>query len=425
MAFSREEINGDNVACIVDAYSSGAELARELKRTGWYLLHVQSAPTVPVQFVKHFDASLFDEHWLCADIGYASILDRLQQHRPAFLVAGSEPGVELADMLANALGLAGNSPQTSIRRRNRFFMAKALSDSGLETAKQYLVQSELELFQSLRQLGRYPVVVKPVDAMGSEQVHVCHGQPAALDAFNCIYGQRNRLGATNTGVLVQAFLEGDQYVVNAVSIGGRHRITEMWFERRLNIRGVGNLYDVETLIPYEGEVQARLIDYIRKVLTALGIEEGPSHSEVVLTPRGPVLIETGARLQGGVVSAPIIQAIGESHVTMTLKRYLDPVWFNEHIDKPYVISRVPRVVNLIMDRAGIVKENNCPSLLPSLPSFQMIVRTPGVGEHVPRTVDLCSKAGHIYLLHRSLEQLDRDYAQIRAWEKSGALIVLE
>lgn len=52
-------------------------------------------------------------------------------------------------------------------------------------------------------------------------------------------------------------------------------------------------------VPHEGEVQDRLIEYTRMVLTSLGIKVGPSHFEVMMTTRGPVLIETGARMQGG------------------------------------------------------------------------------------------------------------------------------
>ncbi|MGC4009065.1 MAG: ATP-grasp domain-containing protein [Pseudomonas sp.] len=229
----------------------------------------------------------------------------------------------------------------------------------------------------------------------------------------------------NSSVLVQEFLDGDQYVVNAVSINGKHRITEIWLERRLNIRGVGNIYDHETMIPYEGSIQAQLISYTEKVLTALGIEEGPSHTEIMLTERGPILIETGARMQGGIVSAPIIKAIGDSHMTMTLKRYLEPEWFSSNISAPYEMSKISRVVNLIMNRPGVVKYNNCEVLLSTLPSFYMIVRTPNVGDYVQKTVDLPSKVGHIYLMHQDIKQLDADYKKIREWEASEELIILE
>lgn len=413
------------VACIVDGHSTGAELAKKLKELGWFLIHVQSEKEIPKNYAKNFAPSLFDVLLQAAELDYLDLVEHIKSLRPEFVIAGSEPGVELSDRLSFSLGLKGNDPKTSLKRRNKYKMAQAISKYGLDCAKQYLAETESEVIGAIRKINKFPVVLKPINAMGSEDVRVCFNEEESLETFRIIHGKRNIVGLLNTSVLVQEFLEGDQYVVNAVSIDGKHRITEMWLEKRLNIRGVGNIYDYETMIPYEGEIQAQLISYTNKILTALGIEEGPSHTEIIFTTRGPVLIETGARMQGGIVSAPIIEVIGDSHMTITLKRYLDPKWFSANIHSPYKMIKTSRVVNLIMKRSGIVKENNCRELLPTLPSFYMIVRTPDVGDYVGKTVDLPSKVGHIYLMHENLDQLDTDYIKIREWEDLENLIILE
>ncbi|HDS1734059.1 ATP-grasp domain-containing protein [Pseudomonas sp. BP8] len=417
--------SSERIACIVDGYSTGTDLSIALKELGWTVVHVQSAKRPPLAFAKSFNRSLFDAHLLLAEMGYKRLVAQLLELNPELVIAGSEPGVELADALNTALGLQGNSPLTSIRRRNKFHMSQSLSECGLDAVDQHLVTNREQLIKAIECLGLYPIVVKPVDAMGSENVRVCHEIEEAVAAFEAILGKTNFIGSINSAALVQEYLQGDQYVVNAVSVDGQHRITEIWHERRLNIRGVGNLYDYETLLPYEGDTQRRLIEYTCQVLNALELREGPSHSEIMLTPRGPVLIETGARMQGGIVSAPIIEAIGDSHMTMTLKRYLNPQAFLQSINDAYTLSINVRVVNLIMDRAGTVKENNCHKLLATLPSFRMIARTPDIGSRVPKTIDLATKVGHIYLMHENLEQLDWDYRRVRDWEKKRKLIALE
>ncbi|WP_414156390.1 ATP-grasp domain-containing protein [Pseudomonas sp. BNK-30] len=417
-------MSNSRVACIVDGHSTGAELARALKELGWFLVHVQAREEISSSYVKSFDPAIFDVLLRAAEVNYLDLVQVVRKYNPEFVISGSEPGVELADLLSSSLGLKGNDPESSLRRRNKYLMAKAISEHGLDSAKQYMVSTEPELLDGFRRINTLPVVIKPVDAMGSEDVSVCFDEHEALDAFGAILGKKNVIGIVNEAVLIQEFLEGEQYVVNAVSIEGKHRITEMWREKRLNVRGRGNLYDYETMIPYEGEIQEKLIGYTKKVLTALGIEEGPSHTEIIFTACGPVLVETGARMQGGIISEPIIKAIGDSHMTMTLKKYLDPSWFVKNIDAPYRMKKIPRVVNLIMGRSGVVKENNCRKLLATLPSFYVIARTPSVGDCVKKTVDLPSKVGHIYLLHKDLSQLETDYRKIREWEASGELIVL-
>ena len=52
------------------------------------------------------------------------------------------------------------------------------------------------------------------------------------------------------------------------------------------------------------ETEKSLLSYTVKVLDALGFRYGPSHTELMLTPKGPRLIETAARPMGG-FSLPI------------------------------------------------------------------------------------------------------------------------
>ena len=42
-----------------------------------------------------------------------------------------------------------------------------------------------------------------------------------------------------------------------------------------------------------------LINYTNQVLDALGMKNGASHNEVILTPSGPCLVEMNCRAQGG------------------------------------------------------------------------------------------------------------------------------
>jgi L-amino acid ligase len=416
--------NAGKIACLVDAYSTGAELAKALYKLGWRLVHVQSGLTIPAAFKKTYDCDLFETNLIAAALSRSQLFSLLDNFKPAFVVAGSEPGVELADWISAALQLAGNDPHTSYLRRNKYAMSERLTQVGLDAVSQYQVTSRAQLLSALACLKVYPVVVKPVDSMGSENVRVCYDECEALEAFDNIFGKENFVGNINNSVLVQEFLEGDQYLVNAVSIEGRHRVSEIWHEKRLNVRGVGNLYDYETILPYEGSVQGKLITYVTCVLDALGVRNGASHSEIIVTSRGPVLIETGARMQGGIVSKPIIEALGYSHMTLTLNRYIDPSRFFREINIEYRLNNFVRVVNLISEKSGVVVENNSRTLLATLPSFYLIARTPEVGDLIPKTVDLSSKAGHIYLMHNNMDQLDKDYAQIRTWEEERKLISL-
>merc|ERR1711972_568071 len=52
------------------------------------------------------------------------------------------------------------------------------------------------------------------------------------------------------------------------------------------------------LLPPSGEKQDLLVDYTFKVLDAVGLRYGPCHTEIMLTARGPILVEVNCRLHG-------------------------------------------------------------------------------------------------------------------------------
>ncbi|CAH2785900.1 MAG: hypothetical protein CBARDCOR_4009 [uncultured Caballeronia sp.] len=43
-----------------------------------------------------------------------------------------------------------------------------------------------------------------------------------------------------------------------------------------------------------------MTDYAKQAAAALNVSVGPLHMEIIVSPQGPVLVEAGARLHGGV-----------------------------------------------------------------------------------------------------------------------------
>lgn len=415
---------GKKSVAIVDAYNTGALLAEAFRNRGWKLLHVQSQRTIPARYQSSFRAALFDDCVGVDSVDNGAIVQQVSAWRPDLVIAGSEPGTPLADQLAHRLGLPCNDPASSAARRNKYEMVQALKRKGLAAARTFLAGSVQEAIAAAHAIASWPIVVKPLDSVGSDGFHLCRNDKEVGEAFRALFMRDNALGFVMSQVLIQEFLVGQQYMVNAVSINGRHKITEIWKEDRLNIPGVGNLYDKEMLVPFDGDVQPKLVAYTRNTLDAVGVREGPSHTELMMTGAGPTLIEIGARLQGGIVEFPLHQAIGDSHVSTTLRRYLEPEAFAQEVETGYRLKRTAMVVNLISSKTGTVIENNCTHFFAQLPSFFMVVRTPSVGSRVERTIDLNTKVGHIYLLHDDVKQLDSDYRQIREWEEREKLLVV-
>jgi len=410
---------------VVDGYSTGAELARQLVRAGVKLLHVQSAQTIPAQMRGSFDPGLFEANLVHDLLDVDRTVRYLAERSVEAVVPGTESGVILTDLLAARLGLRGNAPETSARRRDKFQMGEAVRGAGLSAVRQAEVADLDRDLPSVLAWNSWPLVVKPLASAGSEGVRFCNTPDEVREACASLLGTHTFMGDLNDGVLVQERLVGQQYVVNAMSIDGRHKITEIYRDDRIDVESAGNIYDRELLLPFPGEIQHQLVAYFKGCLDALGIRYGASHGEVMLTERGPVLVEVAARLQGGIVSSVIVESIGQSHATAAFDLYFDSDGFATRVDEPYTVQKHCMVVNLIARQSGVLKSNNCETLLRRLPSMHTIVRTPTPGSRVEKTVNLFTKAGHIYLMHGDLDQLEADYRAIRNWEAEGALLALE
>ncbi|WP_052808547.1 ATP-grasp domain-containing protein [Streptomyces cyaneogriseus] len=401
---------------IVDPFSTGAQLAPEFARRGWQAIALLSTGGVPAEFRRGFRP----EHYaavLDASAG-ADVTAQLRAARPAYVITGSEWGVHTADALAEQLGLPGNGTELSHCRRDKFAMAERLRSQGVAAAASLAAQDVAEILAWADAEGHWPLVVKPLASAGSDAVAICENAAQVRKAFERIHGQTNQMGGYNDRVLAQELLVGEQYFVNSVSRDGKHFIHEIWREQRTSVDGAV-VYDYQDLLAPGGATQRALTAYVGRVLDALGIAHGPAHAEVMLTARGPVLIEIGARLEGSVTSRGPRAATGHSQVSLTVDAYTEPARFSRLPGTDYRLLKRLRVVVLIASRGGRVAAAPLDELrrLPSYLCGSTDALQPGAPVH--RTVDLFTSPGHLYLLGDDLDQVERDYRQVRRLEQES------
>jgi L-amino acid ligase len=321
-------------------------------------------------------------------------------------------------------------------------MHEALRAAGLSSLYQTRVRDVAGASAWVSAYNRWPVVVKPVDSAGADGVRFCRDldevalacddgvrfcrdlDEVALACAN-IFGKTNRLGTRNDAAVIQERILGQQYIVNAVSLGGRHYIAEIWRDDKIPVEGAALVCDREVLLGSDAPEASVLTDYVCKALDALGIAEGPSHSELFLTPQGtPVLVESAARMQGTIDDQAVIEATGHSHVTLTALRYAQPNVFRALLGRRYERRSHLHCVSLRATTGGLIVKNRCPELIGALPSFRSLLHTPSEGDRISRTTDLFSNPGIAYLANASETTLLDDYQTIRTWEREGRLFEL-
>lgn len=427
-------------AVVVDPYSSGKYLLLELAKRNIPIIAVRSTTKMSNQFLRsHEDNSrLFSEMLEFEDIpgGLVQLVQTLKMlpYQVMAVLPGSEPGVELANLLSNALGLSTTNPVQSLAARtDKAEMQEALKRNKIPSAKQFKSGELSQLLNWAECEDQWPLVAKPVGGAGSEGIFFCKDLDDIRAAHQHIVGNRSATGALNSEMALQEFLSGDEYIVDTVSLGGKHLCVAIWVYEK--IRGLpwnptAIISAQNMLLSPSGEVQDTLVDYVFKVLDAVGLQNGPCHTEVMMTQRGPILVEVNARMHGLQGPRLIEMCTGISKASYAVDamvcggelfgklyqespsrgRYLYPVLKNSVC--ALLVSPVEGYLEVSLE--DTISKMNLPSVLEILPSVAK-------GAYISKTKDLPTTPGTVLMVHESIEQINADIRKIREAEASLAL----
>ncbi|MBB1253542.1 ATP-grasp domain-containing protein [Streptomyces alkaliterrae] len=409
--------SGRPVVAIVDAYSTASHLAPLFHAAGHDCLHVRSVAEPPPVFASSFRPEDFvDTVTHRGDV--AETLAAIRPYAPVALLAGAEIGVELADVLSEALGVRSNGTALSAARRDKYRMMETVRSAGVPAVDQILAGDLDTLLDWYGDTDR-TVVLKPVRSALNDGVSFCSTAAEVRTAFGDLVGADSALGVRNDAVLAQEYLVGAEYYVNTVSLDGRHRVCDLWKTQHLGVNGVRDLLGGSSLMASRGPEQDLLAEYAFSVLDALGIRNGPAHTELKLTPDGPRLVETGARVCGAMLPLLTRAALGESQLEWTVLAYTDPDAFEARRRTDYPLTRHAVCVNMIAPESGKLLDYPKLDELRALESFHDVLLKVRPGEELSRTVNDLTYPMLVHLVHEVEGVVTHDYMTARHLDGEG------
>ncbi|MFI9061960.1 ATP-grasp domain-containing protein [Streptomyces sp. NPDC053429] len=409
---------GRAVGVLVDAYGTGNHLPAAFNRQGIEVIHLQSSPE-PISRMQAWDRSSYLGALVYDPDG--STERTLKEIQPLFVLPGQEPGVRLADQLSEALGLRTNGTELSEARRNKYKMIEAVAAAGLRTAAQLITEDVEQAVAWAQVAGRWPCVAKPLSSASTDGVFICRDAEALRAAFPSILGSTTVFNGANTEVLVQSFLEGTEYIIDTVSVDGHAHVCGVWqYEKRL-LPGGKPIYNRDILLSPTDPAAVALIDYTRSMLDALRIHNGPAHTEVIITPDGPALVEVGARVNGHLHPEFHQQCIGTNSADLTALAYAHPERFlAEYGDgvyqrrQPAVVYNAPTELSgevLAVNHALVEEIRRRPSVVDL-----MLKRKPG--DVIVPTLDLLTSPLRVFLTAPDAATVEADYRFIESVRES-------
>ncbi|MFE0457888.1 ATP-grasp domain-containing protein [Kitasatospora sp. NPDC058965] len=405
---------------VVDPYSSGSVLARRAReRYGVAAVAVLTSETLPPALVATYPAADFTAEVRFSDpAATARAVEDLCGGRPEFLVCGSEPGVEAFDLLAAHWGMRPNSG-SSEARRDKFLMQARLREAGVRYIPHHKGADTASVLDWCAASGLAEYVVKPVKSFATDGVYFCSDLAEVRAACERLFGRLDLAGELITEVLVQERLVGPEFVVDSVSLDGSHFVVDMFRYTKETVDG-NPVYRAMTAV--EVGDHPEITAYVEQVLTALGIENGPGHSELILTADGPVLIETGARMHGGLGAKLVDVSSTHSLIDLTLAARIDPAEYRRRTGVRPSLRKGVVECFLSSPTAGTVTANRVREACAGLDSFLFDTCAQQPGDRMEQTVDLITSYGRVVLANADHEALARDTAVVLDLDRRGALV---
>ena len=343
-------------------------------------------------------------------------------------ICGGEAGVDLTDIMSERLLVRSNGTEGEFaRRRDKKIQQELIKAAGIRSIRQCAGKkySDVEAFLKSED---YPVVLKPTDGAGSDGVKLCHDIEEAREHFEHILVAEAINGGYNTEVLCQEYLNGKEYVIDTASRDGEHKTMGLWVYDKRPANGSFCVYFGMLPIDSSSPEAKYLIPYTNSVLDALGMKNGPSHAEVIITPSGPCLVEMNCRAHGGDGNWRLMSKAfngGYSQVEATVDAYLDKKAF---ATLPTIPPSPPKAfgqeVIMVSYAQGEVVATPGYDVIKQLDSFVYLETGISIGSKVEHSVDLVTSVGSVILLNTDKAVLQNDVETIRSLEKNNELFVL-
>lgn len=264
-----------------------------------------------------------------------------------------------ASLLARRLGLRFLNPDTTRMARDKAAVREALARHGVRQPAFARAASADELRRAAAEIG-YPVLVKPSDGYGSQNVSVLFSD-ADLDALvRALDDPDRRPTHYGLGVLAGGRLSVERYVIGRmigcdVFVGEHERILLgindklMFPPPSFAMRG--------SCFPSDRYDTDAIRRYAYAILDAIGFDFGAAHIEMIVAEDGPYLVEVNPRL----VSAQIPFQMGYA-----LERSIYADLIDLHLGFPLteLAAVVPRWFGAIRwitaERAGVLDRIQLP-----------------------------------------------------------------
>lgn len=281
----------------------------------------------------------------------AKIVELSHKLTIAAVYTNNDYRVMLGARIAEKLGIQTHlSTEAAKNCSSKKTMRERLAEHHISPVEFTSVKTPREVLNAVGQMS-FPIVVKPSNDAGSNLVQKCHSIEEVWEAVIAVKNSTvNWVGQPlEEDVLLEEFLEGQEYSVESCTIHGRTSILAIT-EKKTSAM-------VEEMHQVPAALATHDLDQITELIIqshrALGIDYVITHTEFKITSSGPKIIEINPRLAGDHIPDLVHAATGYDLRRVHLHLLTGGNYSDIPRDEPLTSSAVIRFI--IAEQDGVVR----------------------------------------------------------------------
>lgn len=243
------------------------------------------------------------EKEIISTIDIQAVISAAKRHRiDGIMTLATDMPMRTVAAVAKEMNLIGIDEETALKATNKAEMRKALQLNNVPIPKFYVVSNKDEYKDVVKQFN-VPFIVKPADSSGSRgifEVKDIHNEDLIVEAYEYCH-PFSRVG----DVVVEEYMEGPEVSVETLTVNGECHVIQITDKLT-----TGAPHYVEMGHSQPTMLSKEIAEQISKVAKAankaIGIKNGPSHTEIIVTKEGPKIVELGARLGGDNITTHLV-----------------------------------------------------------------------------------------------------------------------
>ena len=283
--------------------------------------------------------------------------------------------------VARECGLPGISEETAIKATDKSAMREALLNAGVPVPVFYKIQNPDEFTAAVNKMEK-SFMVKPADSSGSRGILKVDNKEKAAEAY-----EYARSFSRNGIVVVEECMVGPEVSVETLAYDGEVHVIQITDKITT---GAPHFVEMGHTQPTRLDCADEIAKTAIAANKAIGLEYGPSHTEIIVTEDGSKIVELGARVGGDCITTHLVPlSTGVNMVEACIRIAMG--------EKPNIRSTLDcgSAIRYFHQRAGVIKNILGIKEAKQTSGIKQVSIVHGIGERITDITDSGSRMGFV------------------------------